>query len=99
VDLFVSIFILCFAMATVWLIPLFGYVVIAAVIYVTIVIIVQGTQIHTSQYSFLGSYRGFELVHGEEWIGMALLGAALAYLVWSSWRAIKGKDESALFLD
>ena len=99
VDLFVAIFILCFAMATIWLIPLFGYVVIAAVIYVTIVIIFQGIQIHTSQYSFLGSYRGFELIHGEEWIGVALLGAALVYLVWSSWRAIKGKDESALFLD
>jgi len=93
------IFILCFAMATIWLIPLFGYVVIAAVIYVTIVIILQGIQMHTSQYSFLGSYRGFELIHGEEWIGIALLGAALVYLVWSSWRAIKGKDESALFLD
>jgi hypothetical protein len=99
VDLFVSIFILCFAMATIWLVPLFGYVVIAAVIYVTIVIIVQGAQIHTSQYSFLGSYRGFELIHGEEWAGMVLLGAALVYLIWSSWRAIKGKDESALFLD
>jgi hypothetical protein len=99
IDLFILIFILCFAAATIWLIPLFGYVVIAAALYVTGLIIYQGLQVHTSQYDFLGSYRGFELVNDEEWIFMALVFLAIFYLIWSSWRAVKGRDESALFLD
>ena len=99
VDLFLPIFILCFAMATIWLIPLFGYIVIGAVLYVTIVIIAQGLQVHASQYRFLGNYRGFELLNGDDWVFIALLCSAIIYLVWSSWRAVKGKDESALFLD
>jgi hypothetical protein len=99
VDLFIPIFILCFSMATIWLIPLFGYIVIGAVLYLAIVIISQGLQVHSSQYGSLGNYRGFELINGDEWVFMALIFLAAIYLVWSSWRAIKGKDESALFLD
>ena len=99
VDPFIPIFILCFSMATIWLIPLFGYVVISAVLYLAIVIIFQGLQIHSSQYASLGNYRGFELINGDEWIFMALIFLAMIYLVWSSWRAVKGKDESALFMD
>jgi len=99
VDLFLPIFIVCFSLATIWLIPLFGYIVIGAVLYVTIVIIAQGLQVHSSQSSFLGNYRGFELLNGDEWVFMALLFSAIIYLLWSSWRAVKGKDESALFLD
>jgi hypothetical protein len=99
VDLFLPIFILCFSMATIWLIPLFGYIVIGAVFYVTIVIIAQGLQVHASQYRFLGNYRGFELLNGDDWVFMAVLCLAIIYLLWSSWRAVKGKDASALFLD
>lgn len=99
VDLFIPIFILCFSMATIWLIPLFGYIVIGAVLYLTIVIISQGLQVHSSQFSFLGNYRGFEIINGDEWVFMALIFLGIIYLIWSSWRAIKGKDESALFID
>ena len=99
IDLFIPIFILCFSMATIWLIPLFGYVVIGAVMYLVIVILSQGLQVHTSQYSTLGNYRGFELINGDEWVFMVLVFLAVSYLVWSSWRGLKGKDESALFLD
>jgi hypothetical protein len=99
VDLFTPIFILCFSMATIWLIPLFGYVVIGAVLYLVIVIISQGFQVHSSQYASLGNYRGVELITGDEWVFMAILFIAVIYLVWSSWRAIKGKDESGLFMD
>jgi hypothetical protein len=99
VDPFIPIFILCFSMATIWLIPLFGYVVIAVVLHVAIVIISQGLQVHSSQYGSLGNYQGFELINGDEWIFMALIFLAIIYLIWSSWRAVKGKDESALFMD
>jgi hypothetical protein len=99
VDLFIPIFILCFSLATIWLIPLFGYIVIGAVLYLVIVIISQGLQVHYSQFSYFGNYRGFELINGAEWGFMALIFLAIIYLLWSSWRAIKGKDESALFMD
>jgi hypothetical protein len=99
VDLFIPILILCFSIATIWLIPLFGYVVIAAVLYLTVAIIFQGLQVHSSQFGSLGNYRGFELINGAEWGFMALIFLAIIYLLWSSWRAIKGKDESALFMD
>jgi hypothetical protein len=99
VDLFIPIFILCFAMATIWLIPLFGYVVIGAVFILASMLIYQGFQVHTSQFSSLGDYRGFEILDGGEWMFLALVMLAFVYLVWSSWRAVKGKDESGLFID
>jgi hypothetical protein len=99
VDLFIPIFILCFSMATIWLIPLFGYGVIGAVLYLVIVIIFQGLQVHSSQLGSPGNYRGFELINGIEWVFMALVFLAAIYLIWSSWRSIKGKDESGLFMD
>lgn len=99
VNLFIPVFILCFAMGTIWLIPLFGYVVIGATLFLAGILLFQGLQVHTSQYASLGSYLGFELLDGGEWFFMALVFFALLYLTWSSWRAVKGRDISALFLD
>lgn len=99
VDLFLPIFIAAFALATIWLIPLFGYVVICAVAYLAALLVFQGLQVHTCQYDFLGSYRGYELINGDEWAFVALVCLSMSYLVWSSWRAVKGREISALFLD
>jgi hypothetical protein len=99
VDLFIPVLILCFSLATIWLIPLFGYVVIGALLYMTIIVVSQGLKVHPSQFNIYNDYRGFEFIHGDDWFFMAVLGSAILYLIWSSWRAIKGRNESALFLD
>lgn len=99
IDLFLPIFIFCFAQATIWLVPLFGYIVIFAVLLTFGTILWQGFTIHQSTLSFLGSYRGFELLQTEEWLGLVLAFGGMMYLIWMSWRAIKGKYVSALFAD
>jgi len=53
VDPFIPIFILCFSMATIWLIPLFGYVVIGAALYLATVIIFQDFKFIRASMIFL----------------------------------------------
>jgi hypothetical protein len=97
-DLFLSILILCFALATVWLIPLMGYVVIGGIVLQFFMTFASGIEMHESYYDFMENYRGFELINGDEWIGVALYALAGLLLIYGSIRAIKGKDESALLM-
>ncbi|MBK8453482.1 MAG: hypothetical protein WAQ53_05565 [Thiofilum sp.] len=99
IDLFVPIFLVCFAVATIWLIPLFGYVVIATLLYIATLIIATAIQPHNSSYSSLKGYLEYELISGDEWVFFIIMLLCMTYLIRMSWRAVKGKDESALFLD
>lgn len=99
INLLVSIIILCFSLATVWLIPLFGYVVIFGVLYVIGDIFIDGLRVYESSLSFIPAYSGFELLNDSDWISLSLLSLGLLYLFVMSLRAIKGYDESALMMD
>ncbi len=99
IDLLISIIILTFSLATVWLIPLFGYVVIVGVIYVIGDIFVDGLRVYESSLSFIPAFSGFELLDETDWVALSLLSLGMLYLFIMSIRAIKGYDESALMKD
>lgn len=109
---FLPIFTLCFALATIWLTPMMGYVTISGVLYIGITLFWDGLRVHKTDYSafskFLGTGQdlsflnnttttGFGYLDNSEWVGLSLLILGLAYLLWSSWKSIKGKYQSALF--
>ena len=77
-DIFMTLLMFYFALATVWLVPLFGWVVIASSIIVVIQLVFSGI----AGFSFLYGYEQFIYL-------LAFLG--LAYLVWFSWSSLKGK--------
>ena len=96
-HLLAPMLVLCFALATLWLINLFGYVVYAGLLYLVAGTLWDLVALRQSMLFPEVSYRGFEVVGGDEGgiLFLSLLGAG--YLIWLSWRATHG-DFLALLL-
>ncbi len=82
-DIFLPLLLFLFALATVWLVPLFGWVVIGCAV-------VLALQIAGVVFVELGYLDGVELT------AILVSYAGLAYLVWFSWASLRGKVRSAL---
>lgn len=95
-DQLVPLIMLCFALATVWLVHLFGWVVIACAVWIAAEIVLIGLEVKTSIFPSRGAYRNFEILDGADWLALLLAVAGLAYLVVFSWRAARGRITSAL---
>ncbi len=94
-DLLAPMILLAFAVATVWLIPLFGYVVMATAGYLVFEVVSAGLVMRRNQ--FTGQmYSGFDSLDDGEWVAVGLFAAGLAFLVWFSLRAVRGRIRSAL---
>lgn len=98
-DLLVPLILLLFALATVWLIPLFGWVVIAAAVWVAADIVWTGLQIRPAAFRWLDEYRVFQRLDSGEWAALSLAAAGLVGLVIMAWRAVRGRSPSALTAD
>jgi hypothetical protein len=98
-DLLLPLILLCFALATVWLVPLFGWVVMAVAAALVIQIVAIGLETKTSQFASVGTYRNLDMVDGAEALALLLAAAGLAYLVITAWRAVRGRATSALGAD
>jgi hypothetical protein len=90
---------LCYALATVRLVPLFGWVVMAVAAALVIQIVAIGLETKTSQFASVGTYRNLDMVDGAEALALLLAAAGLAYLVITAWRAVRGRATSALGAD
>jgi hypothetical protein len=98
-DLLMPLIMLCFALATVWLIPFFGWVVIVAALWIAAEILLIGLGVRESIFAWRGSYRTYEILDGGDWFALALAAAGLAYLILFSWQAARGRIPSALMAD
>jgi hypothetical protein len=98
-DLLAPLIMLCFALATVWLIPLFGWVVIASALWLAAEIVVIAFESHESIFTWRGTYRNYEILNGGDWAALAVAAVGLGYLILFSWRAARGRYLSALAAD
>jgi len=98
-DIFVPLLILLFSLATVWLIPLFGWVVLPLEGYVLLHIGVA--LVKSSELKLVTTYRfrKYELLDAGEWILLVLAVAGMTYLALISWRAVHGRLVPVLFRD
>lgn len=85
-DIFLPLLMFLFALATVWLVPLFGWVVIGC------------AAILALQIAWIGIFE-VSYLYGVEIIAILVSYAGLAYLVWFSWGALRGRIGSALMED
>jgi hypothetical protein len=90
------ILILCFALATVWLINLFGWVVIAGLVLLTGQVIASQFEVRQSIFRRGETYRAYEVLSDSDYALLALAAASAAVLVWLSVRALRGRWLSAL---
>jgi hypothetical protein len=98
-DVFVPILVLCFALATLWLVNLFGYVVIVGVGYMVLAVAFRLLEVQQSVLFPGHSYRGYEVLGGDESTALVLGALASAYLVWLSVRAVRGRFLALLLRD
>lgn len=98
-DPFVPLLMVCFALATIWLVHLFGWVVIGAALWIVaeIVLIALGTR--ESVFAWQRPYRTYEILDAGDWFALALAAAGLAYLIIFSYRAARGHIPSVLSQD
>ncbi len=98
-DPFIPIFLLCFGLATVWILSLLGYAVLVGVIWSYGELTYTALRSHALRLPFETqptAYRGFELLYGDEWLALALCALSLGYLGWDAWRAVRGRNPSML---
>lgn len=98
-DVFVPIFMMAFSLATIWLIPLFGWVILPSVGYVLIQISLHLVEMR--EYTLVNTYRfrGYEALDVGEWFLLCLSLLGLGYLTLIAWRAINGKFVPVLMRD
>jgi hypothetical protein len=98
-DLFVLTLVLCFAVATVWLIRLFGYVVLACLVLVAVGVGVSAVEVRESFLAPGTTYRHLEVFDEETWLTLAVGTAGAAVLATMSIRAVTGRMPSMLERD
>lgn len=95
-GLFLPIFILCFGLATVWMINLFGWVVMAGLVVQALLVVADMFTERASVLSRGESYYGFEVLGPEDFSLLLLAGAGAALLVRLSRDAVRGRWLAAL---
>ena len=98
IDLFAPFFVLCFALASVWLIPLLAYAVLGGLTFITGTAVLAALAPYTS-YITHETMRRYDIFNGDDWAiaTLALLGDA--YLVWLSVALLRGRVLSGLMSD
>lgn len=98
-DLFVPLLVMCFALATLWLIPLFGWVVLAGLGWVGVELFLSMTEVKTSTVFRDRSFRTVDILSDNDWALLILAALGTAYLVWLSLGALRGRLMSMLARD
>jgi hypothetical protein len=99
VPLWLPIGILCFALATIWLVGIFGYVVLAGLAVTAWAVAANGLSTRESFFSPGETFARWTVYSGDDWGLIALAAAAFAVLGWLSIRGVTGKLPSMLASD
>jgi hypothetical protein len=95
-GLFLPILILCFALATVWLINLFGWVVIGGLIAQVVMVAIDQMEMRESFFNKGEFYRAWEVLGGDDISLLFISGIGAAVLIWLSLQALRGRWLAAL---
>ena len=98
-GLFLPIFTLCFALAMVWLINLFGWVVLGGLgLQIGLTILAQFEE-RQSFFNHGEVYRAYEVLSGEDFSLFLIAGLGVAILIWLCHGALRGRWLAALIAD
>jgi hypothetical protein len=98
-GLFLPIFILCFALAMIWLINLFGWVVLSGLGLQVLLVILAQFEERQSFFTPGEIYKAYEVLGGDDFSLFLVAGIGIAILVWLSLGALRGHWLAALIAD
>ena len=98
-DIFLPLLMFCFALATVWLIPLFGWVVMGSLGLIAFTLSGRLVEEIPSYFRPGETFTRFEVLGTEHWLLLGLAGLGTAWLIWLSVGALRGRIQSALMAD
>jgi hypothetical protein len=99
VSLFLLFVMLSFAVAMIWLISLFGYVVLGCIAAVIASVIADAMSLRESYFSPGETYRHLSVFSEDDWVTIGIAGLGLVVLGTLAWRAIRGRLPSMLERD
>jgi hypothetical protein len=95
IDLFAPIFVLCFALAAVWLVPVLAWAVFGGLGFVAYAAVVSALKPFKSWISG-EMIHPYDVFFPDDWLRFGLAVAGAAYLVWLSIRLLRGRIEAGL---
>jgi hypothetical protein len=98
-GLFLPIFILCFALAMIWLINLFGWVVLSGLGLQILLVILAQFEERQSFFNPGEIYKAYEVLGGDDFSLFLVAGIGIAILIWLSLGALRGRWLAALIAD
>ena len=99
VSLFLLFVMLCFAIAMIWLVSLFGYVVLACIVAVVASVIADAASLRESYLRPGETYRHLEVFSEDDWVTFGIAGIGLGILGALAVRAVRGRLPSMLERD
>jgi hypothetical protein len=99
VELLPLMLLVCFAAASIWLIPLLAWVTFACSAFVVSNLVWSGLEIRQSMFPDRPPFRAYESASVEDWLQVVVCIAGLAFLMWMSRRLLNGKLQSVLMKD
>ena len=95
-GLFLPILILCFGLATVWLINLFGWVILGGLLVQAGLVVADLFRLRESVLFRGETYYGYEVVGSDDLLIMLVAGLGAAALAWIAIGALRGRWLAAL---
>ncbi len=96
----VPIFLLCFAVGSVWLVRALGYAVLLGVAAAVYQIVAAGLQRHKGSIGTMHyDYSGFDSLRGDRWGAIIIAGVGLVFLTWFAIRTVRGRGPAAFERD
>jgi hypothetical protein len=99
VPLLIPLITVCFALAMLWLVGLFGWVVLGCIAFEIGAVVVNALSLNESFLRPGETYARWTVYSGDDWALLALTAAGLAVLAWLSVRALRGRLRSTLDSD
>lgn len=94
-DIFAAIFVLAFAVTSIWLLPVFAWVTWAGIAWICGRALIFGALPYHSQFGG-GEYPQFQLMSDNDWAVLIFAALGIAWHVWLGRRLLTGLEESAL---
>jgi hypothetical protein len=90
-----ALLVLCFALASLWLVPVMAYAVFAGMAWLAALEVLEQSEVRTSMFDG-STYTAYTVMSGDDYALLVVAGLGSAYLIWLCISLLRGRTRSAL---